>query len=768
MEVQSSPEIKKVLTVRPLENALGIQSPSFRIWREGSEKGRILIPRYCGLAGPPAPGTPGAPIHVDFRGDLRSHQVEAVAKGLEAFQSVGGGVLSLDVGLGKCLGKDTPVMMFDGTIKMVQDIIPGELLMGDDSTPRRVLSTCTGREKLYRVVPVKGDQYVVNESHILSLKTSTKKVEKNGQIVDMCVRDFLKLSTGRKADLKGWRAPVTFPEREVPLDPYMVGYWLGDGSSRSAVITSQESTVLHYFHRNLGRYGLHLNYTSKYDYRIMDSKRPNFFFKTLRDLDLVQNKHIPHVYKCNSRWVQLQILAGLIDSDGSVVAGGSGWEITQKNERLLDDILFLCRSLGFACYKKKCTKICTNAPGGPKKGTYFRCSISGKGVEEVPCKVLRKVAEPRTHKKNVLVTGIKLESIGPGEYFGFEIDGNHRFLLGDFTVTHNTVCALALAARLGRRTMIVVHKGFLADQWIERIQQFCPGATIGRVQQDTFDVDGKDFVLAMIQTLCVRPWPPGAFDSVGLLIVDEAHHIAAEAFSQSMFLLRPKYTLGLTATPERKDGLTRVLYWFLGPEFFRLQRTAQEQVTVRRVPFTCSAFREAPPVTNFGKLNFAELVNVLTRIPERNTLLLDIIKKSPGRHILVLTDRREHAVLLHKGLKGSSALYLGGMKQEALDESARARVVIGTFSLAQEGLDIPTLDTIFLVTPHSDVKQAIGRIMRGASRPVIWDVVDSWSVLYSMWRKRLATYRSLGVCIEGASGEEEETAGPVLKGKCLL
>ena len=766
MEVQSSPEIKKALTVRPLENALGIQSPSFRIWREGSEKGRILVPRHCGLAGPPTQGVLGAPIHVDFRGDLRPHQVEAVTKGLEAFRTVGGGVLSLDVGLGKCLGKDTPVLMFDGTIKMVQDIIPGELLMGDDSTPRRVLSTCTGREELYRVVPVKGDPYVVNESHILSLKTSTKKKEKNGQIVDVCVKDFLKLSTGRRADLKGWRAPVTFPEREVPLDPYMLGYWLGDGSSRSAVITSQESPVLHYFHRNLGRYGLHLNYTSKYDYRIMDAKRPNFFFKTLRDLDLVQNKHIPHVYKCNSRWVQLQVLAGLIDSDGSVVPGGSGWEITQKNERLLDDILFLCRSLGFACYKKKCTKICTNAPGGPKKGTYFRCSISGKGVEEVPCKVLRKVAEPRTHKKNVLVTGIRLESIGPGEYFGFEIDGNRRFLLGDFTVTHNTVCALALAARLGRRTMIVVHKGFLADQWIERIQQFCPGATIGRVQQDVFDVEGKDFVLAMIQTLCVRPWPPGAFDSVGLLIVDEAHHIAAEAFSQSMFLLRPQYTLGLTATPERKDGLTRVLYWFLGPEFFRLQRTAQEQVVVRRVPFTCPVFREAPPVTNFGKLNFAELVNVLTRIPERNELLLDIIKKSTGRHILVLTDRREHAALLHKGLKGSSALYLGGMKQEALDESARARIVIGTFSLAQEGLDIPTLDTIFLVTPHSDVKQAIGRIMRGASRPVIWDVVDSWSVLYSMWRRRLATYRSLGVCIEGAA--EEEEVGTVVKGKCLL
>jgi superfamily II DNA or RNA helicase len=427
MQVPSSPEIKKILTVRPVENALGIQSPSFRIWREGTEKGTILVPRYCGLGGPTPPsGSIGAPARINFRGDLRPHQDEAVAKGLEAFGSVGGGVLSLDVGLGK------------------------------------------------------------------------------------------------------------------------------------------------------------------------------------------------------------------------------------------------------------------------------------------------------------------------------------------------TVCALALAARLGRRTMIVVHKGFLADQWIERIRQFCPGATIGRVQQDTFDVEGKDFILAMIQTLCVRPWPPGAFDSVGLLVVDEAHHIAAEAFSQSMFLLGPRYTLGLTATPERKDGLTRVLYWFLGPEFFRLQRTAQEQVVVHRVPFTCAAFRDPPPVTNFGKLNFAELINVLTRLPERNALLVETVTKSPGKHILVLTDRREHALWLHAHLE-NSALYLGGMKQEALEKSSRARIVVGTFSLAQEGLDIPTLDTIFLATPHSDVKQAIGRIMRGASRPVIWDVVDSWSVLYSMWRKRLATYRSLGVSLA-----EEDREEKVIRGKCLL
>ena len=326
-----------------------------------------------------------------------------------------------------------------------------------------------------------------------------------------------------------------------------------------------------------------------------------------------------------------------------------------------------------------------------------------------------------------------------------------------------TVCALALAARFKRRTMIIVHKGFLADQWIERIGQFCPGATVGRIQQDTFDVE-KDFVIAMIQTLCVRPWPAGAFKSIGMVIVDEAHHIAAQAFSQCMFLFRPRHTLGLTATPERKDGLTRLLYWFMGPEFFRLQRRDQENVTVHRVPFTCDAFLEPPPVTNFGKLNFAEVVNVLTRLPERNALIKDLIQKSPGGHILVLTDRREHAMWLRDNLEGS-ALYIGGMDQTALEASSKARVVVGTFSLAQEGLDIPTLDTVFLVTPHSDVKQAIGRILRGASRPVIWDVVDSWSVLYSMWRKRLSTYRDLGIVIEGEKKPEPEVAG---QGKCLL
>jgi|694.fasta_scaffold02914_3 superfamily II DNA or RNA helicase len=788
---ENSQEIKRELTVRPVTNeAIGIPSPSFKVFRvvKGATSqpkvDSVLVPRYYGLGrfGPPTrdvrPDFRSAPGIV-FTGRLReaTRQPEAFAAGVKAFEEKGGGVLSLPCGYGKCLGKDTPVMMFDGTIKKVQDIKVGEQIMGDDSTSRKVLSTCTGTEQLYKIVPTKGDPYIVNESHILSLKYVQKRNKKHGEILDISVLDYLNTSNDFKHnEVRGYRVPISFSTNEVPLDPYMVGYWLGDGASDSARISCQDSTVLHYFHRNLGKYDLYLDYISQYDYRIRGTK-PNYFFKTLRDLNLIGNKHIPLIYKCNSREARLQILAGLIDSDGSAHRGG--WDFCQKNEKLFDDVLFLARSLGFACYKQKCIKTCTNAPGGPKIGNYFRCSISGAGIEDVPCKIHRKRLESREQIKNVLNVGIKVQKLGVGEYFGFEIDGNRRFVLGDFTVTHNTTVALALSAQLKVRTMIVVHKEFLANQWVEKIKEFCPGATIGRVQGDTFDIE-KDYVIAMIQTMCGRAMSstPGprefdkkAFDSIGLLVVDEAHHIGAPAFSQFMFKICPKFTLGLTATPERKDGLTRLLYWFLGPEFFRIERTNQGTTQVITLRYTDEAFKDAPPVTRFGKLNMAGMINVVAELEDRNVLIVKTVNEALGnnRRVLVLSDRREHCFLLQNMIGSKAKLYIGGMKEEDLAESAKSPVVVATFQLAHEGLDIPVLDTVILATPKSDIKQSIGRIMRETAgklnNPLIYDVADQWSVFFSMYAKRLRVYREGGFEIEGEPEKPPDVFG---RGKCLI
>jgi superfamily II DNA or RNA helicase len=297
-----------------------------------------------------------------------------------------------------------------------------------------------------------------------------------------------------------------------------------------------------------------------------------------------------------------------------------------------------------------------------------------------------------------------------------------------------TTIALAIASTLNLRTLIIVHKEFLANQWRERIRQFCPGASIGIVQGDRCELE-HDFVIGMIQTMCQREHHPNAFDSIGLLIVDEAHHIGAPAFSQFMFKLCPRYTLGLTATPERKDGLTRLLYWFLGPELFRLERTEQRHVKVNRIDFTCSEFK--------GQLSLVDMITALCVNESRNKVLLDVIAEHPTRKILLLTDRRGHCFELQSRVAGS-ALYIGGMSEQDLEISSRAKVIIATYSQAHEGLDIPALDTIILATPHSDVKQAVGRILRGAKNPIIFDIVDKWSMIPSMWKKRLAMYQQSG------------------------
>jgi superfamily II DNA or RNA helicase len=322
-----------------------------------------------------------------------------------------------------------------------------------------------------------------------------------------------------------------------------------------------------------------------------------------------------------------------------------------------------------------------------------------------------------------------------------------------------TTMALALSAHLKVRTMIIVHKEFLANQWKERIGQFCPGATIGRVQQDVFEIEA-DFVITMIQTLCSREHPPGTFDSIGLLVVDEAHHIGAAAFSQTMFKVPAKYTLGLTATPERKDGLTRILYWFLGPEFFRVQRENQKQVSVVTLPFDCGRFRDGVPTTRFGKVNLAGMITELTEIDERNKMILETVRSclEEDRRILILTDRREHCLwFLAQFGEQLAGLYIGAMKEDELNISATRRIVIATFAMASEGLDIPVLDTVILVTPKSDVTQAVGRILRETkgkvNDPKIFDIADRWSMLHAMYRKRCTVYSASGFHMVGAVKE---------------
>ena len=380
-----------------------------------------------------------------------------------------------------------------------------------------------------------------------------------------------------------------------------------------------------------------------------------------------------------------------------------------------------------------------------------------------------KDTRPEPSKINVTFKGKLRDKTHQNEALRKAIEAGHGILSLPCGFGKTTV-SLAIACKLGLRTMIVVHKEFLANQWKERIQQFCPGATIGIVQQNKKEVH-CDFVIAMLQSLSLKEYSFEDFDSIGTLIVDEAHHICAKVFSQSLFKLCPKHVYGLSATPNRKDGLTKVLHWFMGPTFFSVERENQHQVDVFPLEFTWQRFRDPPPCTRYDKLSLATMITELTEMPDRNALIMSTIRDATRstRQVLVLSDRRFHCEYLHQRFKDRSGLYMGGMKEADLAESSKKQIIFATFSQAHEGLDIPSLDTVILATPKSDIVQSIGRIMRETNgkknNPRIYDILDQWSVFFAMYNKRLKVYRQGGFKIPN---QKEEKVENFPSGKCLI
>lgn len=377
---------------------------------------------------------------------------------------------------------------------------------------------------------------------------------------------------------------------------------------------------------------------------------------------------------------------------------------------------------------------------------------------------------PEPAKSTAKFTGQLRDATNQNEAFNAAIQTGHGVLSLPCGYGKTTV-SLAIACKLGYRTMIVVHKQFLADQWKERIQQFCPGATIGIVRQDKKEVN-CDFVIAMLQSLSLKEYSYDDFDTVGTLIVDEAHHICAKVFSQSLFKVCPKHIFGLSATPERKDGLTKVLHWFMGPTFFAVERKNQEQVEVFPITFDSPSYKNPPPSMRNGKISMPSMITYLVEDRVRNKMLVELVKKASlgTRQLLVLSDRRLHCELLHQCFPTTSGLYMGGMKEAALQESSKKKIIFATFSQAHEGLDIPTLDTVILASPKSDITQSIGRIMRETkgkqNNPHIYDIHDPWSVFTAMFYKRSKIYRNGGFKIHGKFVEEQKDTFP--KGKCII
>jgi hypothetical protein len=418
-----------------------------------------------------------------------------------------------------------------------------------------------------------------------------------------------------------------------------------------------------------------------------------------------------------------------------------------------------------------------------------------------------------------------------------------------------TSISLYMVSVLKKKTLVIVHKEFLLNQWVERIQQFLPKARIGRIQGQIIDIEDKDIVIGMLQSLSMKEYPQSVFESFGFTIIDEVHHISSQTFSNALFKIVTKYMLGLSATMNRKDGTTKVFKMFLGDVIYKGQRDEQYNAEVRAITYkvnddefndTILDYRGNPQnssmisklceysrrtefiiktVCDFIKVDNVddtiitkhksvmdnqvpncELCNknnnylvrntccdcvkyclicienivlcsvshsnekktkkVKSKCPncnktlkyEQNYIENPYVKPLEQNHTIIMSHNLNILHYIYKKFVcknlASVGYYIGGMKETELKISGTKQIILSSFQMASEGLDIPTLNSQFLITPKSDIVQIVGRIMRAKhkfSHPIIYDFIDTHEIFQRQWNKRKSYYKSQNYKIVGAN-----------------
>jgi superfamily II DNA or RNA helicase len=651
--------IKNNLTVEPVQACkfLTKRPDKFKVYQENKEF--ISIPKYYGVEhyGPPKINKEiiGKKVNLKFNSNLRPKQIEIIDKIIPHMDKYDGGVLCLPCGYGKCLAYNTEILMYDGTLKKVQDINVNDLIMGNDSIHRTVLSLGQGREHMYNIIDNYGNKYTVNKSHILSLYDHV-----NNQVINMTVTDYLNNPLAKK--LKGYRVPINFQTNKIDIEPYTFGTNLLD------------------------------NYN-----------------------------HIPHNYKINSIRNRLLLLFGIFDRHGFTNYNNI-IELECKNTTLVNDIIFVSRSVGF----------------------------TANIINNILTVIINNLYDNYYNAYDITV-----EYAGIDNYYGFMIDNNRLFVLGDFTVTHNTILSLYVAAHYSLKTLVIVHKTFLLNQWKERAEEFT-NANVGIIQQDKIDIDEKQIVIGMLQSIAKDKYDQDIFKDFGLVIFDEAHHAPSKYFSQALPIISCKKTLGLSATPKRSDKLEKILYWYFGNIMYKLDNITNDKVLVNIYQYKLDHEKFREYKLRNGEINRAKTINKIITIGRRNKFIINVIREmiEPKRKIIILSDRVDHLKLLKERLEKyntndsiiTTSFYIGGMKMEKLKISEEAQVIFATYSMAAEALDIPELNTLFMVTPRREIEQAVGRILRKIdplTRPIIYDFIDQLPTFINQGQYRKQFYKKL-------------------------
>lgn len=330
-----------------------------------------------------------------------------------------------------------------------------------------------------------------------------------------------------------------------------------------------------------------------------------------------------------------------------------------------------------------------------------------------------------------------------------------------------TVIALNIISKIRKKTLILVHKEFLMNQWIERIEEFLPTATVGKIQAQICDTEDKDIVIGMIQTMYNKTFPSEIYAQFGLTIIDEVHRIGSEEFSKTLLKTISPYMLGISATVERKDKLTNLLYMFIGPKIYCEKRANDDPVCVRGIEFNTkdSDFNEIEYDFR-GNVKYSTMISKLCDYGPRSDFIVktvaDLLEEQPNGQIMILAHNRSLLTYLHDSIInkeiGTAGYYVGGMKQKDLQETETKQIVIATYAMAAEALDIKTLSRLVMATPKTDITQSVGRILREKhENPIIVDIIDSHDCFQRQWIQRRRFYKKCDYRIRSICSNEYQT-----------
>ena len=661
-------------------------------------------------------------------------------------------------GAGKCLDPNTNVLMYSGDAIKAKDVKIGDQLMGPDSKPRTVLQITNGYGPMYKIIPNKGISWICNKAHILTLINTT-----TNKFVDIAIEDYIHQSKNFKHLHKLTSTPINFSNvQTLPLDPYFLGVWLGDGRKKLSVveITKEDPEIVSNIKQLAKKWGLQV-VTDKYPNRCIThriiGKRglKNPLLETLRKL-MKDGIRIPKEYKTTTIENRYEILAGILDTDGYCARGY--FELSQARKEIIDDVEFIALSLGFKTTRRE--KIINDK-------TYYLINIIGD-ISKIPTKIQRKQARQRQINKDPKRTGFRIVPIGNGNYVGWVLKEEPHFLLGDFTITHNTEILLKIAEWILQTSgpvLIVVWEGNIESglfkQWIDRINK-CFGIyrdNIGTI------VGGRTkkiqpITVAMQQTLVAQARKGNSFaHCFGGVLCDEVQRFGANTFQQIINTFPARYRIGASADERRVDGREFLIYDAFGEiagEAEKKSLIAQGKivpVTARIIPSDFNLYIQLNKHERFQYADmdpkdkdFNLLLSSLCDDEDRNDLIWTYLEPclKAGQTIAIGTHRVAHAKYWDRRIREhgyNCGLLLGGTKQadefESTVHALRNRNIsagVGTIKKIAQGHDIPALDRGFIITPLGNNPQLLNQFAGRLRRP---EQGKKDAILYYIWDKYL-------------------------------